>query len=117
MPCDELLAGRIRRALAPRSDIAEKRMFGGVAFLLDGKMFCGVVKEEMMVRVGPDRYDESLRRAHVRPMDFTGRQMRGYVFVESPGCKTLASVRTWAQLGISFVERLTHEAGRRRREY
>ena len=54
-------------------------MFGGLTFLLNGKMFCGIVKRDLMVRVGPDHYEESLRLQHVRPMDFTGKPLKGYV--------------------------------------
>jgi len=89
-------------------------MFGGLAFLQRGKMFCGIVKDELMVRVGPERYEESLREAHVRPMDFTGRPMKGYVFVESAGCRTNKEVRTWVKRGANFVEAL--ESGTRLRK-
>jgi hypothetical protein len=60
-----------------RPEVTEKKMFGGVAFLLDGKMFCGVVKDELMVRVGPDAFEAALAEKHVRPMDFTGRLRTG----------------------------------------
>jgi TfoX/Sxy family transcriptional regulator of competence genes len=68
---DEGLAERIRVVLEGRPKVTEKKMFGGVAFLLDGKMFVGIVKDDLMVRVGPDRYEEAIRQRHVRPMDFT----------------------------------------------
>src|SRR5262245_24310570 len=71
MAYDETLADRIRRAIGPRPDVSEKKMFGGVAFLLDGKMFCGITKDDLMVRVGPDHHGAALAEAHVRPMDFT----------------------------------------------
>ena len=103
MPYNEPLAERIRRALRTCADVTEKKMFGGLAFLLDGKMFCGIVKKEMMVRVSPNRYEESLREAHVRPMDFTGRPMNGYIFVEPAGCRTEKAVRAWVERGAKFV--------------
>ena len=78
-------------------------MFGGVAFLLDGKMFCGVTNDELMLRVGPARYDAALARRHVRPMDFTGRPMRGYVFVTSAACRTAAAVAAWVDEGIAYA--------------
>jgi len=74
MAYDEGLAERIRALLEDERGVTEKKMFGGVAFLLDGKMFVGIVKHDLMVRVGPDRYQESLRRRHARPMDFTSRR-------------------------------------------
>jgi len=76
MPYDEGLAERIRYTLGTRPDVTGKRMFGGLAFLLDGKMSCGIVKYELMVWVGPNRYEASLYKVYVRPMDFTGRPMK-----------------------------------------
>jgi TfoX/Sxy family transcriptional regulator of competence genes len=103
MPYDPKLADRIRRALGTRTAVTEKAMFGGLAFLLEGKMFCGIVKNDLMVRVGPDRYEESLARPHVRPMDFTRKPMKGYVFVGPKGCRTPRLVRSWVDRGASFV--------------
>ncbi len=116
MAYDEALAERIRRALGRRRDISEKKMFGGLAFLRGGTMFCGIVKNELMVRVGPERYEESLAKAHVRPMDFTGRPMNGYVFVEPPGCRTAKAVSTWVELGAAFVATLGGPSRERRRK-
>jgi len=104
MAFDESLADRIRRAVGRRKGITEKKMFGGLAFLLDGKMFCGIVKDELMVRVGPERYEESLAMSNVRPMDFTGRPMKGYVFVEPGGCRSVEAVKTWTSRGQDFVQ-------------
>lgn len=69
MAYDEKLADRVRRALGPRADVTEKKMFGGLAFLVDGKMFVGISNDELMVRVGPERYDAALADTHARPMD------------------------------------------------
>jgi TfoX/Sxy family transcriptional regulator of competence genes len=113
MAYDESLADRIRRALGPRADVTEKKMFGGLAFLLGGKMFCGIAKDELMVRVGPDRYEQALGEAHVRPMDFTGRPMNGYVFVAAAGCQTEKAVTAWVERGAEFVATL---AGRPQRK-
>jgi TfoX/Sxy family transcriptional regulator of competence genes len=98
MAFDEGLANRIRIALGTTEDVTEKKMFGGVAFLIGGKMFCGIVGDELMVRVGPARYEDSLSKPGVRPMDFTGRPMKGYVFVGSAACRTKRAVQ---KLGIS----------------
>jgi TfoX/Sxy family transcriptional regulator of competence genes len=106
MAYDEKLAGRIRRALGKRAGITEKKMFGGVAFLQGGKMFCGIVKDELMVRVGPQRYEEVLGKPHVRPMDFTGQPMKGYVFVGPAACRTARAVEVWVERGTSFVKTL-----------
>lgn len=66
-------------------------------------MFVGIAKDELMVRVGPEHHEQALRRLHVRPMDFTGRPMRGYVFVGAPGCRTHTAVKAWVDLGAAFV--------------
>ena len=109
MPYNEPLAERIRFVLGAREGISEKKMFGGLTFLLDGKMFCGIVKDDLMVRVGPERYEESLGEPHVRPMDFTGRPMKGYVSVEPAGCSTEEAVRVWVERGEEFVRTLVRE--------
>jgi hypothetical protein len=115
MAYDLVLADRVRRALAGRVGVTEKAMFGGLAFLLDGKTFCGIVKHDLMVRVGPDQYEESLRLPHTRPMDFTGRPLKGYVYVGPEGCRTLTMVRAWADKGVAFVTTLAPMRARRPR--
>ena len=115
MAYDEKLADRVRRALGPQDDIEERRMFGGVAFLRAGRMFAGVTGDDLMVRVGPERYEESLGKPHVRPMDFTGRPMKGYVFVAPAGRRTDAALRAWVTLGAQFVATLPAGKPRRRR--
>jgi len=87
-------------------------MFGGLAFMLRGKICCGVIREELMVRVGPARYQENLRHPHARVMDFTGRPMRGYVFVSALGCEAVGSVEGWVHKGLEFTEGLTMSAAR-----
>jgi len=81
-------------------------MFGGLAFLLGGKTFCGIVKNDLMVRVGPGRYEEALAAPHARPMDFTGRPLTGYVFVAPAGTRKEAALREWVDQGIAFVSTL-----------
>lgn len=119
MAYDQALADRVRGAIGPRLDVTERKMFGGLAFLLDGKMFCGIVKADLMVRVGPERCATALGKPHVRPMDFTGRLMRGYVYVGPGGLRTVKAIRTWVDEGSAFVETLgdlTRRPNRRRRE-
>src|SRR2546427_5349167 len=106
MAHDETLADHIRRALGPRADVIEKKMFGGLAFLLGGRMFCGIVKDQLMVRVGPERYAAALAEPHVRPMDFTGRPMEGYVYIAARGARTEKGIRGWVELGAAFVATL-----------
>lgn len=114
MAYDEALADRIRDAIGPRNGVTEKKMFGGVAFLLDGKMFCGISKDDLMVRVGPDRHAAALAEAHVRPMDFTGRPMNGYVFVGAKGTRSQDAIRKWVGLGTAFVATLPRKTDRKR---
>jgi TfoX/Sxy family transcriptional regulator of competence genes len=79
---DDDLANRIRAVLPHGAAVTERQMFGGLAFMLGGHMACGVVKDALMVRLGPEGADRALKQPHVRPLDFTGRPMRGMVFVE-----------------------------------
>jgi TfoX/Sxy family transcriptional regulator of competence genes len=83
-----------------------------VAFLLDGKMFVGVVKDDLMVRVGPERYEESLQDAHVRPMDFTGKPMLGYVYIARDGVEEETQLVKWVRLSTMFVTTLLEKKKR-----
>jgi TfoX/Sxy family transcriptional regulator of competence genes len=84
---DEDLADRIREVLPAGEAVTERRMFGGLAFMLGGHMFCGVVKDTLMARLGPEAADHALDQPHVRPMDFTGRPMTGMVFIDPEGLR------------------------------
>ena len=106
MAFDEGLAERLREILDRRRGVTEKKMFGGLCFLLNGRMFVGIVKQTLMVRVGPDAHATALRQPHARPMDFTGRPMRGYVFVEPAGFEADADLREWVRLALGFVSKL-----------
>ena len=106
MPYNLALADRVRIALGPRSDLVEQKMFGGLAFMLGGKICCGVIREELVVRVGPHRYEEALANPDARVMDLTGRPMRGYVFVKAAGCASVVLVEPWILQGIRCVEDL-----------
>ncbi len=106
---DERLAERVRKSLAGRKKVTERRMFGGVAFMLDGKMFCGVINDDLVIRTGPESYERALAKPHARPMDFTGRPMRGFVYVGSGGCKTGKTLSAWVDSGIKYVVSLKKE--------
>lgn len=106
MAFDEQLAQRVRAILAPRRDVTERRMFGGIAFMLRGHMTVGINDTTLMARVGPDAHAESLARAHVRPMDFTGKPMRGYVYVDAPGIASDASLGEWVARCAAFTDTL-----------
>lgn len=106
MAHDEGLAQRIRETLEERAGVSEKKMFGGVAFLVNGNMAVGVVKSELMVRVGPDAHAEALRQKHARPMDFTKRPMKGFVFVAEAGLEEDAQLARWIERGVRFAASL-----------
>jgi TfoX/Sxy family transcriptional regulator of competence genes len=110
MACDEQLVLRMRDALQGVAGVGERRMFGGVCFTLNGNMCCGVVKDEIMVRVGPEKYSSALEHPHAREMDFTGRTMQGYVFVAKPGFESDASLRAWIDKARLFVGALSAKA-------
>ena len=104
MAYDEALAERIRALLRTRRDVAERRMFGGVAFMIRGHMGCGIVGSTLMVRADPNDAARWLRMPHVRPMDFTGRPMRGFLFVDPPGVGTAAGLRAWIRRATAWVD-------------
>jgi TfoX/Sxy family transcriptional regulator of competence genes len=106
MAYDEGLAQRVRELLAERDGISEKRMFGGLAFLIRGNMCVGIVKESLMVRVGPDAYPGLVEAPHARRMDFTGRPMKGFVFVDPDGVESDADLRRWVGHGLAFAASL-----------
>ena len=112
MAYDEALANRIRSALADDTTVSEKQMFGGVAFLHRGHMFAGVSGASLMARVGKDNYADSLARKHAREMDFTGKPMQGYVFVDGPGIRTENQLRFWLARCKEFVATLPPKAGK-----
>jgi len=105
MAYDEELAARVRRLLRPTAGITERKMFGGLAFLCNGKMCCGIVGQDLMVRVLEKDAASALRQAHVRPMDFTGRPLRGFVYVAPPAVATDTALRQWVRTGVAFVKR------------
>jgi TfoX/Sxy family transcriptional regulator of competence genes len=106
MAYDEGLAERIRSVLQDERGIAEKKMFGGIAFLNNGHMFIGTAKGDLMVRVGPAHHEEALKQPYARPMDFTGKPMVGYVFVSPDGLTEDATLERWVRMGLSFVAAL-----------
>lgn len=106
MAYDEGLAERIRSLLEDHPRVTEKKMFGGVAFLLDGLMFVGIVKNDLMVRVGPDQHEAALKQPHVRPMDFSGRPMAGYVYVAPAGITEEDELDRWVRLAAKHVATL-----------
>ena len=103
MAYDEVLAGRIRSVLDQQLGLVEKKMFGGVAFLVRGNMACGVHKDMLMARVGPEAYDETMKYPHTRPFDMTGRPMKGWVLVEPEGISSETDLQEWVNAGLNFA--------------
>jgi TfoX/Sxy family transcriptional regulator of competence genes len=105
----ESLAKRVRTILRGADSLKERRMFGGLAVMVNGHMCCGIIGKDFVVRMGPDEYKAALARPHARPMDFTGRPMRGFVYVGPRGYHSTSMLRSWIQRGLRFVLSLPPE--------
>ena len=103
MAYDEAVAKRVRDGLGNTTGVVEKRMFGGVAFMVRGNMCCGVIGDRLMLRVGPDGYEAALSRPHAKPMDFTGRPMKGMVYVEPAGFAAARDLKSWIARAMAFA--------------
>ena len=109
MSYDAALADRIRRRIGDRPDLVEKEMFGGISFLIGGRMAIGVSRQELMVRVGKDAHDEAVARRGARIMDFTSRPMRGWIAVAPEGFASEAELDAWVDHGVACAEGLSGE--------
>jgi hypothetical protein len=103
---DEGLAERLREALTDHGDLEEKKMFGGLAFMLNGNLACGVIGDEMIVRVGPDGYDAAIAKPNTRVFDFSGKPMKGWIVVAPEGVEADEALAAWAQQGLVFAASL-----------
>lgn len=106
MAYDQRLAQRIREALAEHPELIEKKMFGGIAFLLNGNMACGINRDNLIVRVGPAAYAEALSAPHASEFDLTGRPMSGWVQVAPAGYESDEELTAWLEQGLSFAASL-----------
>lgn len=102
MAYDEQLADRIREILVDQPGIEEKQMMGGVAFMVENKMCVGVIKDEMMARIDPDIYEEALEKNGCHPMNFTGKPMKGWVFISPEGIEKVKDLEYWIALALAF---------------
>lgn len=103
MSFNQKLADRTREIIAQtHKNVEEKRMFGGLCFMVNDKMCVGVEKERLMVRLNPVVYEEVLEKEGCKPMDFTGRIMKGYVFVEIEALNTKKKLAYWLNLALEF---------------
>jgi len=103
MPFDKAPAERLPSFFQGNDTVDEKKMSGGLAFMVNGYMCCGMVGKDLAVRTGPDAFDESVRPPHSRPMDLTGRPMKGFFFVAPAGFQSDLALKSWAQRGLDFV--------------
>jgi TfoX N-terminal domain len=106
MPYDADLAERVRDAMSMRDGISEREMFGGIGFMLDGNMACGVIGEDLIVRLSPEEAERALAEEHTRPFDFTGRPMKGWIFVAPQGTAGDEALGEWVDAGAAFAASL-----------
>jgi TfoX/Sxy family transcriptional regulator of competence genes len=106
MAYNEILAERVRQILAYQNlPVEEKKMMGGLAFMVNEKMCVGISKNDLMARIAPEAYENALSKKGCRPMDFTGKPMRGFVFVDSVGTGSDEELESWVQLALDFNSR------------
>lgn len=106
MAFDELLTERVRELLSVRNGFAERKMFGGIAFMLGGNMAVGVIGEDLMVRLDPADAEKALTEPHARPMDFTGKPSKGMIYVDPGGTEADTDLASWVEAGAAFAESL-----------
>ena len=106
MAYDQVLAGRVRSMLAGVASMEEKKMFGGVGFLVQGNMACGVHGDDLIVRVGPDRHAEAIEQPHTKLFDLTGKPMAGWILVTPSGVTSDADLEKWVSQGLDFAKTL-----------
>jgi TfoX/Sxy family transcriptional regulator of competence genes len=112
MPYSDALAERIRRQLARRKSLEEKKMFGGIGFVLNGNMLVGVWKDSLIVRVGPEQYQGALKESFVSEFDITGRAMTGWVMVGPEGVEDDGQLQEWIDRAMKFVKTLPAKESR-----
>ncbi len=106
MSYDEALATRLRKAVGRRKGIVEKKMFGGLSFLLNGNMAVGVLGNELILRIDPAQNDKILKKSYARQFDFTGKPMIGWIYVGAVGLKSAADLKKWVQVGLEYAASL-----------
>jgi hypothetical protein len=106
MAYDETVAERVRRALAGRRGVVEKKMMGGLCFMVSGNMCCGVTGSAVLIRVGREGYREALAKPHVRPLEFAGRRASGFVLVDPDGHRGDKALAAWIERGLAVVAAL-----------
>ncbi len=115
MSYNEALASRIRAALGHREAVTEKKMFGGLTFMVDGKMCCGVLQDNLILRVTIQDYEEALGHPHARPMDFTGQPMKGFLYIAPTGYAQEKDLQMWLSKGLAYVDTAPQKKAPRKR--
>ena len=113
MAYNEQLADRIRAIVGEGPNLSERKMFGGIAFMLNGNMFCGITRDDLMARVGPERFEEALAQLGARPGDMSGRPMKGMVFVAPEGYAREEQLRGWVQQTLEHARSLPAKTAKR----
>lgn len=114
MAYDEKLEARIRDFLGPRADLETKKMFGGLCFLINGNMACGVLNRDLIAKVDPERHDALLKKPGARPFDFSGRPMKGILYVGPDGVKTSKALRFWVETSVAHAQSKPAKSGRKK---
>ena len=109
MAYDKGLAQRVREVLEEEPGFDEKKMFGGLCFLLFGNMVCGIIMEDLIARVGTDQYEKTLKMPHTRKFDLTGKPLKGWVMVLAAALEDDDELNDWLQRAVSFVRTLPHK--------
>jgi len=110
---NEKLADHIRVIVGDGPGLSERKMFGGIAFMLNGNMFCGITRDDLMVRVGPDRFEAALTSPGARLMDFTGRPSKGMAFVGPEGYASDEQLRGWVEQTLDYARSLPAKEAKR----
>ena len=105
MAYDEKLANRVREALSEQKSVVEKKMMGGLTFMVNGKMCVGILREDLMARIDPEVYETALQKTGCREMNFTGRPMKGFIFISPEGTSTRKDLDYWMDLALDFNSR------------
>ena len=103
MAYDAKLAQRVRNALKSSKGVTEREQFGGVAFLIRGNVACGIIGDDMLLRVGPDRHDEAMKSKDAKPFSLTGRPSKGWILIRPAGLKSPATLKKWVHMGVDFA--------------
>jgi len=106
MSYDEGLAQRVREILEEKPEFGEKKMFGGICFLLFGNMVCGIIRDDLIVRVGATNYNAALKMPHTKKFDLTGKALTGWVMVLSTALDSDEDLNDWVQKAVTFVRTL-----------